>query len=99
MSTNTTTPITTTEDAVTTISKTHAGTSGGGSDNGHHSHHAGSTSSAQILHWQKDLTTLSSYDGNLDGVMSPEMQQSVRLLQGDAGLPQTGTWTTPPRQP
>ena len=72
-----------------------SGNNSGGGTSGGNSHHATTPPSQQILHWQKDLTTLSYYDGNLDGVMSPEMQQSIRLLQGDAGLPQTGTMDTP----
>lgn len=74
----------------------HHSTSGGGtgghtSGSGGNTHQSSASSSTQILHWQKDLTTLNYYDGDLDGVMSPEMQQSIRLLQGDAGLPQTGS--------
>jgi peptidoglycan hydrolase-like protein with peptidoglycan-binding domain len=77
---------TTTSDGSTTGGGSHAG----GHTSGRHSHQSRTPSSAQILRWQKDLTTLDYYDDDLDRVMSPEMQQSIRLLQGDAGLPQTG---------
>jgi peptidoglycan hydrolase-like protein with peptidoglycan-binding domain len=95
----------TTVPGATTVSTSHTGTStggatgsgsnagrhaGGGHTGGGHSHQSRTPSSAQILRWQQDLTTLNYYDGDLDGVMSPELQQSIRLLQGDAGLPQTG---------
>lgn len=87
---------TTVPPAVTSVSTSHTtstatASGGGGSHSDGHRHQAHTASSLQILHWQKDLTTLNYYDGNLDGVMSPEMQQSIRLLQTDAGLPQTGT--------
>ena len=71
------------------------GTHTSGNNSGGGTSHSTTPPSQQILHWQKDLTTLSYYDGDLDGVMSPEMQQSIRLLQGDAGLPQTGNMDAP----
>lgn len=82
----TTTPAAAT--VITQVSHTHAHTDGGSGS--HHSQHASTPTQQQVLRWQTDLTTLDYYDGNLDGVMSAETHQSIRLLQADANLPQTG---------
>ena len=73
-------------------SGTHGSNAHGGSNaygGGHHGQDATPTQQ-EILRWQTDLSKLSYYDGPLDGVMSAETHNSIRLLQGDAGLTQTG---------
>jgi hypothetical protein len=86
----TTTPAAAT--VITQVSHTHAHTDGGGS---HRGQHASTPTQQQVLRWETDLTTLDYDDGTLDGVMSAETHQSIRLLQADANLPQTGDMDAP----
>ncbi|HEY5978278.1 MAG TPA: peptidoglycan-binding domain-containing protein [Microlunatus sp.] len=61
---------------------------------GGHSHHTVQPS-AQIETLQKDLGQLNYYEGPVNGYPSVQLEQSIKYLQADAGLPQTGRMDAP----
>jgi peptidoglycan hydrolase-like protein with peptidoglycan-binding domain len=46
--------------------------------------------SAAVVKLQQELGQLNYYEGLDDGIMGPQTSQSIKYLQRDAGLPQTG---------
>jgi hypothetical protein len=48
------------------------------------------TPSAATKTLQEQLGRLNYYEGPVDGIMGPQTVQSIKYLQRDAGLPQTG---------
>ena len=62
---------------------------GGSNGGGGHSHHTVQPS-GQIETWQSDLGQLNYYEGPVNGMMTPQTVQSIKYLQADAHLPQTG---------
>lgn len=49
------------------------------------------TPSAAVKTLEEELGRLNYYEGPVDGIMGPQVVQSIKYLQRDAGLPQTGT--------
>jgi hypothetical protein len=47
--------------------------------------------SASVKKLQQELGQLNYYEGPVDGVMGPQTTAAIQDLQGQAGLPQTGT--------
>lgn len=49
----------------------------------------------QIMRVQIALTTLGLYQSGVNGTLTPETQEALRLFQGVKNIPQTGLMTTP----